>query len=72
MLNSGKTFKIKVSSRWTVFKISLRLQLFEFKKFYMEKRLPNIFKTINVTKLNKAILKSYKGRDSLPDLLHYF
>ena len=31
MLNSGKTFKIKLSSCWTVFKISLRQQLFEFK-----------------------------------------
>ena len=31
MLNSGKTFKIKVSSCWTVFKISLCQQLFEFK-----------------------------------------
>ena len=32
-------------------------QLFTYKVFCMEKRLPNIFKTTNVTKLTKAILK---------------
>ena len=58
MLNSERTFEIKVRSRWAVYEILLSQQLFEFKKFSMEKRLPNIFKTINVMKLIKAILKS--------------
>ena len=58
MLNSERTFEIKVRSRWAVFEILLSQQLFEFKKFSMEKRFPSIFKTINVMKLIKAILKS--------------
>ena len=36
-------------------------QLFAFKEFCMEKRLSNIFKTTNITKLTKAILKSSYG-----------
>ena len=58
MLNSERTFEIKVRSCWAVFEILLSQQLFEFKKFSMEKRFPSIFKTINVMKLIKAILKS--------------
>ena len=41
-------------------KFCLRQQLFPFKEFCMEKRLSNIFKTTNVRKLIKAILKFYK------------
>ena len=41
-----------------VFKILLSQQLLAFKEFCIEKRLSNIFKTKNVTKLTKAILES--------------
>ena len=41
-------------------KFCLRQQLLPFKEFCMEKRLSNIFKTTNVRKLIKAILKFYK------------
>ena len=50
MLDAGRTFKIKVRSRWTVWKFwkrwefSLRQQLIAFKEFYM------------YTRLSKAIL----------------
>ena len=53
-----RTFKINVTSRRQFFKFSLCQQLFAFKEFCMEKRLSNIFKTTNVTKFTKAILKS--------------
>ena len=56
MLDSERTFEIKVRSRWTM-KFCLHQQLFTFKEFCMENRLSNILKTINVTKLTKAILK---------------
>ena len=36
----------------------MRQQLFAFNEFCMEKRLSDIFKSANVTKLTKAILKS--------------
>ena len=39
-------------------KFHLRQQLFALKEFCMENRLSDIFKTTNVTKLTKAILKS--------------
>ena len=58
MLDSQRTFKIKIRSRWTFSKFCLRQQLFAFKPSCMEKRLSNIFKTIHATKLTKAILKS--------------
>ena len=54
MLNSERIFKIKV--RFS--KFSLRQQLFAFKEFCMETRLPNIFKTTNVTNLTKVIQES--------------
>ena len=61
MLESERTFKIKVRSRWKVrdflFMSAVSLVFF-FKVFCMKKRLPNIFKTKNFTKLTKAILKS--------------
>ena len=43
-------------------KFCLRHQLFTLKDFCMEKRLSNIFKTTNITKLIKAILKSSYNR----------
>ena len=52
MLDSERTFKKKVWSRWTVFKIWLRQQLFAFKEFCWKRDCPNI------TKLTKAIQKS--------------
>ena len=58
MLDSGRTFTVKVGSRWTVFEISLISAVIAFKKFCMEKRLCNVFKTTNVTKLTKMNLKS--------------
>ena len=45
-------------------------QLFAFKEFCMEKWLSNIFKTTNVTKLTKAVLKSsYKVSQESPCLI---
>ena len=40
-------------------KFFLCYQLFAFKKFCKETRLPNIFKTTNATKLIKAILEGF-------------
>ena len=61
MLDFDRTIKIKVTSRWTVFEICLRQQLFAFKEFCLEKRLSNIFKTLNETKLTKTTLqRSYR------------
>ena len=59
MLDSERTFEIKIRSRWTVrdFLFMSAVFLF-FKEFCMKKRLLNIFKTKNFTKLTKAILKS--------------
>ena len=58
----NETFKIKVRLRMDYVgqfsKLCLRQQLFAFKEFCMKMRLPNIFKTTNVTMLNKAILES--------------
>ena len=56
MVDSERTFKIKVRSHW---KFCLRQQLFAFKQFCIEKTLLNIFKTTNATKLTNAILKSF-------------
>ena len=47
MLDSERTFKIKVRFRWTVFEILIMST--------METRLFNIFKTTNVTNLTKVI-----------------
>ena len=58
MLDSERTIKRKVRSRSTVSNVRLRQQLFGFNKFWMETRLPNIFKTTNVTKSIKTILES--------------
>ena len=45
----------------------LRQQLSVFKEFCIEKKLSNIFKTTNVTKLTKAILKSsYRVQQKSP------
>ena len=47
-------------------------QLFAFKESCMEKRLFNIFKTTNVTRSTKAILKtSYKVLEECPCLIFY-
>ena len=51
-----KNIKFKVN-RWFS-KFRLRQQLLAFKEFCMEKRLSNIFKTTNVTKLMKTIPQS--------------
>ena len=40
MLDSERTFKVKVRLRWTVFEIFLRQQLCAFKEFCMETRYP--------------------------------
>ena len=53
MLDSERTFKIKVKSR------RLHQQLFAFKRFCVETRLSNTSKTLNFAKLNKNILESY-------------
>ena len=58
MVGSERTFKIKVRLVCPFSKLRVRQQLLAFKGFCMEKRLSNIFKTTNVTKLTKAILKS--------------
>ena len=53
MLDTERTFKIKVRSPWKVFEI--------FLTFCTEKRLSNFLKTTNFTKLTKAILeRSFK------------
>ena len=56
MLHSERTFKINVRQ---CSKFCLRQQLFAFIEFCMEKRLSNIFKTTNATKLTKIIRKSF-------------
>ena len=62
-----KTFKIKVRSHWTVFKISLTSAVIEF---WMKKRLSNIFKTTKVKKLTEAIIKSsYRVVQESPSLI---
>ena len=59
MLDSERTIKIKVRSRWTVFeKFCVHQQLFGFKEFCMDKRMSSIFKATNVTKLTNVIVKS--------------
>ena len=58
MLDSRRTFKIKVKSPWTVFKLLLTSVFIYTQEFLMEMRLSDIFKTINVTKMTKAILES--------------
>ena len=58
MIDSERTFKIKSSLPWRVFKICLRQQLCAFKEICMETRSSNIFQTTNVTNLTKVIQKS--------------
>ena len=61
MLDSERTFKIKVSLLGQFSKFCLRQQLCTFKEFCMKTRLSNIFKTTNVTNLTKVIKqKSYR------------
>ena len=57
MLDSERTFKIKVRLRWTVFEIlfTSAIMLCAFQEFCMETRLSNIFKTKNITNLTKVI-----------------
>ena len=57
MLDSERTFKVKVTFEFR--KFCLRLQLCAFKEFCMETELSNIFKTTNVTNLTKVIQESY-------------
>ena len=61
MLDSQRTFKIKIRLRWTVFEILLTSAIISFKKFWMETRLSNIIQTTNVTNFSKASLKSCNG-----------
>ena len=56
MRDSEQKFQIKVSGQFS--KFCLHQQLFTFKEFCMEKRMSNIFKTTNIAKLTKTILKS--------------
>ena len=57
MLDFAKTFKIKVRSCWTVFKILLESELFAFKEFNIERRLSNIFKeTSTILKSSYKVL----------------
>ena len=58
MLDSERTFKIKVRLWWTVFKILFTSGLCAIKEFCMERRLSNIFKTTNVSILTKVIQES--------------
>ena len=58
MLDSERTFKIKVRLPGTVFEICLRQQLCAFKEFCMETRLSNIFKTTNVTNCTRSFNKT--------------
>ena len=57
MLDSERTFKIKVRLRWTVSEIlfTSTIMLCAFQEFCMETRLSNIFKTKNITNLTKVI-----------------
>ena len=49
---------------------NLHQQIFAFKVFCMEKRLSDIFKTINVSKLTKTILESSYGK-SLKQFVYF-
>ena len=55
MLDSERTFKIKVRLLGQFSKFCLRQQLRAFKEFCMETRLSNIFKSTNVRNLTKVI-----------------
>ena len=55
MTYSESTSKIKVRSRWTIFKI---LQIFAFKWFRMETRLLNISKNTKDENFIKTIIES--------------
>ena len=59
MLDSERTFKIKIRTVGQFSKFCLRQQLCAFKEFCMETRLFNIFKTTNVTNLTNVIQESY-------------
>ena len=64
MLDSERTYKIKVRLGWTVLEICLRQHLCAFKEFCMETRLSNIFKTTNARiwprSFNKTLKEFYK------------
>ena len=71
MLGSERTFKIKDIS--TVFEISFTSAIICIWRLFMEKRLSNIFKTTNVRKMTKAILKSsYRVLKAASKWLHLF
>ena len=58
MLDYERTFKTKVRLHWTAFEIFLTSAIIYIQRFCMETRLPNIFKTTNVTNLTKVIQES--------------
>ena len=58
MLDSERTFEIKITLHQTVSKYFLRQQLFAFKELLSETKLYNIFKTTNVTNFTKVVLES--------------
>ena len=71
MLDSKRTFKIKVRLRGQISKFWLGQQLFALKEFSMETRLSNIFKTTNVTNLAKVIQEStYRVLQVTPNRKH--
>ena len=57
MLDSDRTFKIKVRSRWIVFRIFLTSQLIAFKEVFMAYFFPKVFNKsfpkININKKSK-------------------
>ena len=55
MLDSERTFTVKVRLRWTPFEILLTPVVICIQRFCMETRLSNILKTTNVTNLAKVI-----------------
>ena len=59
MLDSERTFKVKVRLHWTVFEILfISEQLCAFEGFCMETRLSNIFQITNVTNLTKVFQRN--------------
>ena len=71
MLDSKRTFKIKIRLRGQISKFWLGQQLFALKEFCMETRLSNIFKTTIVTNLAKVIQESpYKVLQVTPNRKH--
>ena len=60
MLDSQRTFKIKLRLPWTIFEILFTSAIMSIcmEEFCMETKLSNIFKTTNVTNLTKVIQQS--------------